>query len=113
MVIVEVGLFSESTICLGSDRFLFQLATGRAPFPGWPDHKVPILVLKGRRPTMPRPLDASEKTSLVWKIAEMCWHQDAKERPEVDVVLKHLENPADPDPGTCTLRVFPSGKGDD
>jgi hypothetical protein len=102
MVIVEVGLISESMICPGSDRFLLQLATGRAPFPGWPDHKVPTLVLKGRRPSMPRPLNDSGKASVVWKIAEMCWHQEAKERPEVNVVLKHLENPANPGPGMCT-----------
>ena len=42
-------------------------------------------------------------TPAVWKIAEKCWHQEAKKRPEVNAVLQHLEDLANP--GTCAHKA--------
>ena len=96
MVIVEVCLFSESMIHLGSDHFRSQLVTGNMPFPECMDHNVINLMLKGKRPPKPRRFEAPGMTPAVWRIAEKCWHENAKERPEVNVVLQYLEGLANP-----------------
>jgi hypothetical protein len=100
MVIVEVRPFSKIIIRLGSD--CFQLATGKAPFPESTDVSVTVMVTKGKRPPKPLNFDAPGMSSAIWKIAKKCWHQKAKERPEINVILKHLENLVNLGPGVCT-----------
>ena len=74
----------------------FQLATGKMPFPDYTDHNVAIIISKGRRPPKPVHFEAPGITPAVWKIAEKCWHQKARERPQAKVVLECLENLANP-----------------
>jgi hypothetical protein len=102
MVIVEARLFPKIIIHPGPDCFHFQLATGKAPFPEFTDLSVTVMVSGGKRPPKPRSFDAQGITPVVWKIAKQCWHQKAKERPEVNAVLKYLENLPNPSPGMCT-----------
>ena len=106
MVIVAVRLVPESMTRPGSDYLHFQLATGKMPFPSYSEARVSIMLSRGKRPPKPLHFDAPGMSPAVWKIAEKCWHEKAKERPEVNVVLKHLENLAMP--GVCTyeLEVF-------
>jgi serine/threonine protein kinase len=106
MVIVEARLLSGSVIRSSSDRSRLQLATGEMPFPEFTDPNVTILIARGKRPPKPRNFDAPGITPAVWKIARKCWHEKAKERPEVNVVLKHLENLASPGPGMCTYPIW-------
>jgi len=96
MVIVEVCLLCGSTGYPGSDHFPLQLATGKMPFPDYTDHNVLCLISKGKRPQKPPRFEASGITLAVWRVAEKCWRQKAKERPEVKVVLQWLENLANP-----------------
>ena len=103
MVTVEVCLFSESMKPPGSDRFPLQLVTGRIPFPEFSHHNVIIMILKGRRPQKPRHFDAPGMTLAVWKIAQQCWHDKADERPEVNAVLRSLEDLADA--GMCAQKA--------
>ena len=104
MVIVEVCIFCRGTTYSGSGYLPFQLATGKMPFPGYSDHNIPIMILKGRRPPKPAHFEAPGITPAVWKIAEKCWHQKAKERPEAKVVLECLENLANP--SECTHETY-------
>ena len=92
MIIVEARMFSESMTRPGSNRLSFQLTTGKMPFPERTDPNVTILVFQGKRPSKPRRFEAPGITPEIWKIAEKCWHQKAKERPEVKTVLQDLEN---------------------
>ena len=94
--------FSESMTCRRSDCFHFQLVTGRMPFPEFDDSNVVVLISKGKRPPKPRHFDAPGMTPAVWKIAKKCWHEKARERPEVNAVLQDLEDLANPGPGMCT-----------
>ena len=92
MVIVEVRLLPENMMRSDSDCFRFQLATGKIPFHGFGDHEVITKVSKGRRPSKPHRFDAKGITPAVWKIAEKCWHQKVRERPEVKAILQRLED---------------------
>ena len=92
MVIVGVLLFHKGMIRPDSYCFCFQLVTGKMPFPEYTDHNVSVMVSKGKRPPKPFRFKAPGMTSEVWKIAEKCWHQKAKKRPEANLVLRSLEN---------------------
>jgi len=78
----------------------FQLVTRNVPFPEFTDANVMILVLKGGRPPKPHRFEVPGLTSEVWKIAEMCWHEEPRKRPEVRTILHYLEDLANP--GACT-----------
>ena len=69
------------------------------PFPEHTDPNVKKIISKGKRPQKPRRFEAPGMTPAVWKIAERCWHENAKERPEVNAVLQYLEGLANP--GVC------------
>jgi len=99
MVIVEVYPFDESVIYLYPNCFGFQLATGKMPFPEFTDHNVVVMIMRGKRPQMPHSFDAPGMTPAVWKVAQKCWHEKAMERPEVNTVLRSLEDLANS--GTC------------
>lgn len=99
MVIVEVCQCVKIMTPSGSDRLYFQLVTGKMPFPESTDPNVFVMVLKGERPPKPRHFDAPGVTSAVWEIAQKCWHEEPKERPEVNVVLRSLESLVNP--GMC------------
>jgi hypothetical protein len=94
--------FSESMTYRRSDCSPFQLVTGKMPFPELIDSSVVIMVLKGKRPPKPRHFDAPGITPAVWKIAKKCWHEKARERPDVNAVLQDLEGLANPGPSMCT-----------
>ena len=100
MVIVEVRLSFRIVTSLGSDCFRIQLGTGKIPFHGFTDQNVTVLILRGKRPSKPHRFEAPGMTPAVWKIAEKCWREKAKERPEVKVVLQDLENIVNT--GRCT-----------
>ena len=49
-------------------------------------------VSDGKRPEKPHHFEAPGLTPEVWEIAEMCWHEDPKKRPDTHTVLQHLED---------------------
>jgi hypothetical protein len=102
MIIVTVRLVSESVVRPSPDCFRFQLVTRGLPFLGLTHEQVLVAVPMGRRPLDPYLIRAPGMSPAVWKIAERCWHEKARERPEVNVILKNLENLANPGPGVCT-----------
>ena len=73
------------------------------PFPDKTDANVTILVFRGERPPKPRRFEAPGITPAVWKVAEKCWREKVKERPEVNTVLQDLENIANT--GGCNRGV--------
>ena len=62
------------------------------PFSDFTDPNVTVMISKGKRPPMPRRFDAPGISKAVWKVAKKCWHDRARERPEVNEVLQNLEN---------------------
>ena len=100
MVVVEVCLFPKVCVSPSSEYLRFQLATGKMPFPELLDIAVVAKVSKGKWPRKPNPFEVPGMPQAVWRIAEKCWHEKAKERPEVNTVLQDLENIAST--GKCT-----------
>jgi len=75
-----------------SDHLRSQLATGKKPYPELLDTAVVIKVSKGKRPPKPDPFEVPGMPQAVWKIAEKCWHEKAKERPDANTVIQSLGN---------------------
>jgi len=98
------AFFCRGAAYSGSGYLPFQLATGRMPFPDSTDSTVSIMVSKGKRPSKPARFEAPGITPAVWKIAEKCWHQKARERPEAKAILWRVENLANP--GEYTHETF-------
>ena len=90
MIIVQVCLFRRVRFQRSCIISLFQLASGKVPFPGRMGETLCNLV-PGERPQKPYPIEAPGFTPDVWKIAEMCWDQNPKKRPAVRTVLRHFE----------------------
>ena len=61
------------------------------PFPDYQDHNIPVIILKGKRPSKPDSFEGPGISSGVWKIAKQCWSEKEKERLETDAVLQALE----------------------
>ena len=100
------------TMCPFGDLYLprFQLVTRSTPFPKLTNFNVMIQVSDGLRPEKPRHFEAPGLTPEVWEIAEMCWHEDPKKRPDAHTVLRHLEDLASS--GTRTyIRTHTSAEG--
>ncbi|KAF9646793.1 kinase-like protein [Thelephora ganbajun] len=70
---------------------MVELVTGRTPFCSFNKHSVVGLVLRGERPRGPRYFEVPGMTAGVWMIAEECWRQKPKKRPDAKVVLRDLE----------------------
>ena len=85
---------------------LFQLASGKVPFPGRMGETLCNLV-PGERPQKPYPIEAPGFTPDVWKIAEMCWDQNPKKRPAVRTVLRHFEGIVNGGGHACTFTGNP------
>ena len=66
--------------------------TGKKPYPDSLDTAVVIKVSKGKRPPKPDSFEASGMPKAVWKIAEKCWQEKAKERPDANAILQSLRN---------------------
>jgi len=81
----ETDIYSLSMV-------IVELVTGEMPFFGYSDAGFTVAISKHKRPSEPRRYDAPGMTPLVWKVAKRCWHEKAKERPEVKIVLRDLEN---------------------
>lgn len=75
----------------GPYRFHPQLVTREIPFPDLDDYSVSPMVCRGVRPPKPQSFDVLGISPAVWEIAEMCWHQEANQRPRVKAVLRCLE----------------------
>jgi len=85
-------MFCGGMLYAGSKQFLLQLVTREIPFPDYTDGNAATMVSRGKRPRKPSSFVAPGMTTAVWKIAEKCWHQEAKERLEVNAVLQCLES---------------------
>ena len=67
---------------------LIQAFSGKVPFHDVPAPAVPASIMCGKRP--PRPSHA-KLTDALWELAERCWTATARDRPEMEEVVKALK----------------------
>jgi len=96
-------------VCSHQSHITFpsKLVTGKPPFPESLDSNIRLLLSEGKRPQEPGYVWAPGITPGVWKVAEMCWHDEPKERPPVHTVLQDLEDIANAGGYTRTSMIIP------
>ena len=73
----------------GTDHQPMKIYTGHVPFHKLVrDSTVMIKVVEGSRP--PRPADTSLLSNEIWKVIEMCWNQEPRDRPSAESVIEQL-----------------------
>ena len=68
-----------------------EVFTGKVPFWGQKNEAVVIRIVQGGRPNMPENARLVGLTSEMWKFLEICWHQNPRKRPTMDVVVRRWE----------------------
>jgi len=80
--------------------FVVEVLTRKAPFDGQQPAMVAERIRSGERPRMPRNGQGVGLTGKMWKLLESCWHQNPKERPMMEEVVRRWEafvEPSDDD----------------
>ena len=73
----------------GTDHQPMKIYTGHVPFHEIArDSRVMKKVLEGSRP--PRLADTSLLSDEIWKVVEMCWNQEFRDRPSAESVIEQL-----------------------
>ena len=67
---------------------MIQASSGKVPFHDVPAPAVPVSIICGKRP--PRP-SHPKLTDALWELAERCWTATARDRPEMEEVVKTLK----------------------
>ena len=71
---------------------IYEVLSGRVPFPRYHDYVVIAKILKGERPGRPHGTSGTWFTDEVWGILERCWEPIPDDRPRIEDVLQCLEN---------------------
>ncbi|KAH8102061.1 kinase-like domain-containing protein [Cristinia sonorae] len=92
----EFGL-TTSRPTFQSDVYAFacvvvELYSGQPPFPDLVDRQVPMQVVKGMRPSLPRLSKTKAPPDHVWSLTTTCWAQDPAARPSANTVVQSLES---------------------
>ena len=94
---------TKSSDCYALGMVILETISGNLPFQGLTDFAVSSKVVKGERPRREAVFDAS-----LWKVLEMCWASKPDDRPSIEVVLQHLEPPAQGGPRSEQAAEVPS-----
>ena len=70
--------------------YIFQVLTGRLPFPGLGMAEIVMNVVQGVRPTKPENASAVGLSDLLWDFVQRCWDGEVKLRPKVAEVVSQL-----------------------
>ena len=68
-----------------------EVFTGKVPFWGQKNKTVAIRIAQGGRPNMPGNAWLVGLTSEMWKFLKICWHQNPKKQPTMDMVVRRWE----------------------
>jgi len=74
--------------------YIFQVLTGRLPFPGLGIAEIVMDVVQGVRPTRPENASAIGLSDPLWDFVQRCWDGKMKLRPKVAEVVSQLERAA-------------------
>ncbi|KAF7375734.1 Protein kinase domain-containing protein [Mycena sanguinolenta] len=71
--------------------FVYELLTGKAPFPElYSDVAVAMAVLEGRRPSRPQSCSGTPSLNGLWNLLQNCWRENPADRPTASHVVQIL-----------------------
>jgi len=71
--------------------YIFQVLTGRLPFPGLGMAEIVVNVVQGVRPIKPENASAIGLSDPLWSFVQRCWDGEMELRPKVAEVVSQLE----------------------
>jgi hypothetical protein len=74
---------------LGCLTVLWELLARKIPFAGLPTYQIPVAVVKGERPEIPK--DCPPKYA---NLIQMCWQANHQKRPSFSQILEDLRKQA-------------------
>ena len=80
------GIGSKETDCLGLGVVIYEVLSGRSPFPS-----VLTKALEGKRPERPQGKDGELFTDGICNILELCWKDQPRDRISASAALLRLE----------------------
>jgi len=77
--------------CYALGMVIYEVLSGRVPFPRYSDYTVVARVVNGERPVRPRGAKGMRFTDDIWGILECCWKPCPGDRPRIKDALQCLE----------------------
>jgi serine/threonine protein kinase len=91
--VYSFGMYESSVILLTAIQFLdsigiilWELCTREVPFVNLSSFAIPVLVIKGKRPDVPKFVKPKFK-----KLINLCWNQKPKARPDMNKMIDSLK----------------------
>ena len=110
------GCSTKESDCYAFGMVIYEVLSGRSPFPSCGAGTVIMKVLDGERPMRLQGAEGTRFTDAIWEMLERCWKPRPQDRPSVEAVLQCLEGVSGPfgtpnvDEGTKAPVEDPSGK---
>jgi len=94
------GLTRESD-CYALGMVIYEVLSGEIPFASRTDTATVFKVLEGERPERPQGTQGARFTDSIWGMLELCWKPRPSDRPNLDIVLRCLQDAARPSIPSC------------
>ena len=82
---------TKESDCYSLGMVIYEILSGQKPFAPSTAVVVTWKVLEGKRPERPQGKGGTLFTDDLWRILELCWKQQPRERTTAKVVLQYLE----------------------
>lgn len=82
---------TKSSDCYALGMVIYEVLRGRIPFHQYTWCSAIARIIKGGRPERPPDEEGKWFTDGVWRVVECCWKCEPGDRPNIDYVLRFLE----------------------
>ena len=82
---------TERSDCYALGMVIYEVLSGKVPFSRHEVYAVVVKVLDGERPERPQGARGTRFTDDIWRILEHCWTPQPGNRPDIEDVLRCLE----------------------
>ena len=85
------GRPTKGSDCYALGMVIYEVLSGKAPFPSLKEHIVMRKVLEGERPGIPEGADGVWFADGLWEMVNRCWATQPESRPSAETILDCLE----------------------